>query len=64
MYRKIITESILRNDTYSRFSVIHGANFGFPDEYSTNTDLKNALYGDLLHPTELGYKLYSMQHSS
>lgn len=59
MYRKIITERALINDTYSRFSVIHGANFGFPDEYSTNTDLKTALYGDLLHPTELGYKLYS-----
>lgn len=54
MYRNIITETVISNDTYRRFSVIQGSEFGFP-EASEDEKFTNAVFGDKIHPTELGY---------
>lgn len=54
-YRRIITRVVMENDTYSRFSVIQGKQFNFPTKYD-DEDYITAMFGDKLHPSELGYK--------
>ena len=54
-YRKIITEIANSNDTYARFSIIQGNEFEFPDE-NGDANYIASVFGDKLHPSELGYK--------
>ena len=53
-FRNIITIKALESD----FSVIQGNEIPFPDESGTDYFI-NLMYGDKLHPTELGYKVYA-----
>ena len=55
IYRNIITAVVLKNDVSSRFSIIQGNEFGFPCFDSTN-EYKNLMFGDMLHPSELGFR--------
>ena len=54
-YRDSITRIALQNDIYARFSIIQGNEFNFPTK-NGNKDYINAMFGDKLHPSELGYK--------
>lgn len=54
-YRNIITRTVLEKDINARFSILQGALFNFPTKYD-ETAFKEAMFGDLLHPTALGYK--------
>jgi lysophospholipase L1-like esterase len=54
-FRDSLTKTVLKNDTYARFSVIQGTDFNFP-AYGDDSTYISAMFGDLLHPTELGYK--------
>ena len=54
IYRKWINLYAKLND----FIVINGGHFGFP---SVNGELSSLLFGDGLHPTELGYQLYAKE---
>lgn len=54
VYRNIIAEYCI---TYG-FSFVNGGEFNFS---SVKNDFSNTLYGDGLHPSELGYKLYTME---
>lgn len=54
-YRNIITRTVLEKDTNARFSVLQGFMFNFPTKYD-ETSFKETMFGDLLHPTALGYK--------
>lgn len=53
-YRDVITEIALVNG----YSVVQGNLFNFPTIHSTST-YNTAMFGDCLHPTELGYELYA-----
>lgn len=53
-YRDLITRTVLAKDTNSRFSVIQGTDFNFPS-IDSPSDYINAMFGDLLHPSALGY---------
>lgn len=57
-YRNIITEQVLENDTYKRFTILQGNKFMFPDEKG-DLSLREAMFGDMLHPSELGYSWYA-----
>lgn len=59
-YRNILTETVILNDTYSRFSIIQGTDFNFPDEEGSS-ELFAALFADKLHPSDYGYKLYASE---
>ena len=54
-YRKIITEIANSLDTNARFSIIQGNEFEFPNE-NGNANYIASVFGDKLHPSELGYK--------
>ena len=54
-FRNLITRTVLKNDTYSRFSVVQGNEFNFPDKNDDKSYIAT-MFGDLLHPSELGYK--------
>ena len=54
-YRRIITRVVMEKDTYARFSVIQGKLFNFPTKYD-DAEYITAMFGDRLHPSELGYK--------
>lgn len=54
-FRNLITRTVLKNDIYSRFSIVQGNEFNFPDKNDDKTYIAT-MFGDLLHPTELGYK--------
>ena len=54
-FRRVMTESILKKDTYGRFSVIQGEWFNFPTK-DGDQNFISAMFGDRLHPSELGYK--------
>ena len=54
IYRKWINLYAKLND----FIVINGGYFGFP---SVNGELSSLLFGDGLHPTELGHQLYAKE---
>jgi len=56
-YRNIITR-IVEIKTTGNMSVLQGNLFGFPS-INGNSDLKTSMFGDLLHPTEHGYKIYA-----
>ena len=52
--RKIITEVALQNE----YSVIEGWEFPFPSE-NEDASYIDAMYGDKIHPTQLGYNIYA-----
>lgn len=54
-YRNIITRTVLEKDINARFSILQGYMFNFPTKYD-ETSFKETMFGDLLHPTALGYK--------
>ena len=54
-FRDLITRTVLKNDIYSRFSIVQGNEFNFPNKNDDKSYI-NAMFGDLLHPSELGYK--------
>ena len=54
-YCNAITEILMKNNIDMRISIVQGWMFGFPTEES-NSDMITAMFGDALHPTELGYK--------
>lgn len=54
VYRDIITEIALNHG----YSVVQGNLFGFPTEDSSAEEIA-AMFGDKLHPTELGYQRYA-----
>ena len=54
-FRNLITRTVLKNDIYSRFSIVQGNEFNFPDKNDDKSYI-TAMFGDLLHPSELGYK--------
>ena len=54
-FRNLITRTVLKNDIYSRFSIVQGNEFNFPDKNDDQSYI-TAMFGDLAHPTELGYK--------
>ena len=54
-YRYIIQEEMMKNDTYARFNIVQGRDFGFPSMASSASAI-STFFGDRLHPTELGYK--------
>lgn len=54
IYRNIITEEVLKNNN-GRMSVVQGNKFPFP-KVSDSFGYINAMFGDLLHPSALGYK--------
>lgn len=56
-FRNIITEKVIENDTYNRFTILQGDKFPFPDERG-NIELRTALFGDMIHPSEAGYQWY------
>ena len=53
-YRNVITEVAISKDS-SRITVVQGNEFDFPDETNSSSYI-NAMFGDGLHPSELGYK--------
>jgi lysophospholipase L1-like esterase len=53
-YRNIITEVAIQNG----FSVVQGSLFNFPTK-DGNADYIASIFGDKLHPSELGYQLYA-----
>lgn len=55
-FRRVLTESVLKKDIYGRFSVVQGEWFNFPTKNGDFTFI-TAMFGDRLHPTELGYKV-------
>lgn len=57
VYRNTLSEVVMEKDIYARFSLLQGSTFNFPDE-NGDYGLKMALFGDLLHPSELGYRQY------
>lgn len=52
-YRNIITEVAITKNS-SRISVIQGYKFDFPNK-SNNSDYASLMFGDGIHPSELGY---------
>ena len=54
-YCNTITEVLIQNNIDMRISIVQGWQFGFPTEDS-NADMISAMFGDELHPSELGYK--------
>ena len=54
-FRNLITRTVLKNDIYSRFSIVQGNEFNFPDKNDDSSYIA-AMFGDLLHPSELGYR--------
>lgn len=57
-YRDIITDVVTIKNVSGNMSIIQGNLFGFPT-VSGSAELKTSLFGDLLHPTEHGYVIYS-----
>lgn len=57
-YRDIITDVVTINNTNGNMSILQGNLFGFPT-INGSAELKASLFGDLLHPTEHGYVIYS-----
>lgn len=55
VYRNIVSKVILDNDKNERYSIIQGNEFGFPNN-DYNTEFSDIMFGDKLHPSELGYK--------
>lgn len=53
-YSNILTEVAISLNN-SRISVVQGHKFSFPNK-SSNSDFISSMYGDGLHPTELGYR--------
>jgi hypothetical protein len=53
-YRNIISEEVIANDN-GNFSIIQGNSFNFPDA-TASAEYIAAMFGDKLHPTELGYR--------
>lgn len=53
-YREVINEVALSNE----YAVVNGGLFEFPT-ISSNSSFINEMFGDLLHPTEKGYRLYT-----
>jgi lysophospholipase L1-like esterase len=53
-YRQVITKQAYLNG----FNVINGAKFNFP---SQSGEYANSVFGDGLHPSELGYQIYSKE---
>ena len=59
-FRKTIFETVEQYNTNGKYSFVNGKLFGFPTK-NDPAAFKSAMFGDLLHPTELGYKtLYTM----
>ena len=56
-YRNIITEIVMK---YSEYSVVQGNLFNMPNEKSSD-DYISSMFGDKLHPTELGYTVYAKE---
>lgn len=54
-YSNAITEVLMENNINMRISIVQGWRFGFPTENS-DADYISAMFGDELHPSELGYK--------
>ena len=52
-YCDVIYEEFKKHDN-GNYSIVCGYEFGFPDEYAP-TAYKEAMFGDLLHPSEKGY---------
>ena len=55
-YRNIITEIVMKYN----YSVVQGNLFNMPSEKSTPEYIAS-MFGDKLHPTELGYKVYAKE---
>ena len=53
-YRNIISEEVLAND-WSQFSLIQGDTFDFPEKPAYQP-FASAVFGDGLHPSEIGYR--------
>ena len=53
-YRNIISEEVLAND-WSQFSLIQGNTFDFPEKPALAA-FANAVFGDGLHPSVIGYR--------
>ena len=53
-YRNVITEVAISKDS-SRITVVQGNEFDFPDVTNSSSYI-NAMFGDGLHPSELGYR--------
>jgi len=51
-YRQAIFNKAMENE----FSVVDGSQFGFPSE---NNDYASVVFGDLLHPSVKGYRMYT-----
>lgn len=54
-YRNIISEEVLANDKFNRFSLIQGTDLNFPTSKADPYFIRTA-FGDKLHPSEYGYK--------
>lgn len=57
VYRNIITETAIEKNS-SRLTVIQGNLINFPNT-TNNQSYINTIFGDGLHPSELGYHLYA-----
>lgn len=53
-YRNIITRTVMEYNTKKNMSIVQGDKFNFPDQSDDVTYIA-AMFGDKLHPTELGY---------
>lgn len=53
-FRDIISEEVIEGDN-GNFSIIQGNSFNFPDA-TADADYIATIFGDNLHPTELGYR--------
>lgn len=54
-FRNAMTQAVMMKDIYSRFSVLQGVEFNFPDK-SDNQTYIDTMFGDKLHPSALAYK--------
>lgn len=54
-YISIMTEVLIEKDTLKRYSIVKGHLFNFP-VFGMNDTYINAVFGDRLHPSELGYQ--------
>lgn len=57
-FRNALTHEVLMNDVHGRFSVVQGSEFIFPT-VNDDPDYIAQMFGDKLHPSLEGYKLYA-----
>lgn len=54
-YSNALIRTVTRHSIYQQSSVIRGDTFGFPN-YGESPEFNKMMFGDNVHPTELGYK--------